>query len=349
MLIKINPDFQKKLNRKKVLFPQYLEEITKYLLTQKFLRISLFVALSTWMCWLIVLEPSFALKNTIANWEIALTMVFGSMVAGGTSLGGGAVAFPVLTKVLEIPPHEAKVFALAIQTIGMGAASITIIAMKTKLEWRLISLITLGGLPGIIISTLYLSFFIPASIIKISFSMIISSFAIFLWFLNHRNYSPKRINYNFKQSLILILTGFVGGIISGLVGSGMDIVSFAVMILIFNLCEKNSTATSVILMALNSAIGFLLHKFIMGDFIAPVSNYWLAAVPVVVIGAPLGTIICSHLNKNTIIRVLLVLILIDLISSLLLIPLTIPVITTGIIVFLTFTILYYLMRCYPVN
>lgn len=61
-------------------------------------------------------------------------MLFGSMVAGGTSMGGGAVAFPVLTKLLEVPPHEAKVFALAIQSVGMTAATLTIIAMQIKMD-----------------------------------------------------------------------------------------------------------------------------------------------------------------------------------------------------------------------
>jgi hypothetical protein len=56
-------------------------------------------------------------------WVVRLS--FGSMIAGGTSLGGGAVAFPVFTKVLHITPYDAKVFSLAIQSVGMSAASLT--------------------------------------------------------------------------------------------------------------------------------------------------------------------------------------------------------------------------------
>ncbi|OAD19453.1 Permease [Candidatus Thiomargarita nelsonii] len=57
-------------------------------------------------------------------------MIFGSMIAGGTAMGGGAVAFPVFTKILDITPHDAKVFSLAIQGIGMTAASVTIFLTK---------------------------------------------------------------------------------------------------------------------------------------------------------------------------------------------------------------------------
>ena len=36
-------------------------------------------------------------------WPMSVTMVFGSTVAGATAEGGGAVAFPVFTKLLHIP------------------------------------------------------------------------------------------------------------------------------------------------------------------------------------------------------------------------------------------------------
>ena len=130
---------------------------TKTWFSRPFIRVSILVALTVWTTWLIVVSPSAAISNMILHWKIAVTMVFGSMIAGGTSMGGGAVAFPVLTKVLQVPAHEARVFSLAIQTIGMGAASLTIVAMGTPLEWRFIRWVSLGGVPGIIISSVFFS------------------------------------------------------------------------------------------------------------------------------------------------------------------------------------------------
>lgn len=220
--------------------------------------------------------------------------------------------------------------------------------MKIKLEWQLIFWITLGGIPGII-SAVYLSPIIPANIIKISFSMIISSFALIFLFLNKTNnhYNYNIINRNIQQKILFLIIGFVGGTISGLVGSGMEIFIFAAMILLFNICEKISTATFVVLMTFNSLVEFLVHKLLIGDFVTPVIDYWLVTVPVVVIGAPLGAIICSYLNKEIIVRTLVFIILIDLVSSVLFIPLTISVVTTGAIVFLAFTILYNFMYRSP--
>jgi len=49
---------------------------------------------------------------------MSITMVIGSMVAGATSEGGGAVAFPVMTLALKIKPSIARDFSLMTQSCG---------------------------------------------------------------------------------------------------------------------------------------------------------------------------------------------------------------------------------------
>lgn len=80
-------------------------------------RFYLLMAVSVWTLWYAFagLQPLAILE---ANWPITLTMVFGSIIAGATSEGGGAVAFPIFTKALAIAPSDAKVFSLAIQSVG---------------------------------------------------------------------------------------------------------------------------------------------------------------------------------------------------------------------------------------
>jgi hypothetical protein len=65
------------------------------------------------------------------------------------------IAFPVFTKVLQISPVDAKVFSLAIQSVGMVAASIAIIMMRVRVLWRVIVWVSLGGCLGIIISSVF--------------------------------------------------------------------------------------------------------------------------------------------------------------------------------------------------
>ena len=42
---------------------------------------------------------------------MSITMIFGSMIAGATSEGGGAIAFPVMTLALGISPPVARDFS----------------------------------------------------------------------------------------------------------------------------------------------------------------------------------------------------------------------------------------------
>ena len=314
--------------------------------SQPFVPMSFLTIAVVWISWLLLQGPINAFTNLISYWEIALTMVFGSLVAGSTSMGGGAVAFPVLTKVLAIVPYQAKVFSLAIQTVGMGAASLTIIGMGTPLPWRLIGMASLGGIPGIWLGTAVLSPILPPDTTRFLFTMMLASFGIILLVFREAQSNRKLAidTWNQQAKVIVLGAGFLGGIVSGLVGSGMDIVLFSVLVLLFNLCERLSTPTSVVLMAINAAVGFFLHQFVIGDFVAPVQNYWLAAVPVVVCGASAGAVICSFLSRQMILRILVTLIGIELLTSFLLIPLTLSTIGLGSLVFTLFCSIYYQMH-----
>ncbi|MGR9071688.1 MAG: sulfite exporter TauE/SafE family protein [Gammaproteobacteria bacterium] len=304
----------------------------------------LFVALSVWSAWYLYSAPD-TVRILQENWRISLTMVFGSFIAGATSEGGGAVAFPVFTKVLRISPLEAKIFSLAIQSVGMTAATLTIVFMRVPVEWRVILWASLGGLSGIVFGDVVVASFLPPALNKMLFTAMIVSFAVTLSVLTWR---PRRYNdfmpvFGEREKLIMLLTGFLGGVMSGLVGNGIDIICFSVMVLLFRLSEKVSTPTSVILMALNAIAGFILHLFVVGGFTERVESYWLAAVPVVVVGAPLGAYFCTRLNNKTIAIILICLIVVELISSLWIIPLTPPVAAISLSVFLFFSLVYYLI------
>lgn len=49
---------------------------------------------------------------------LSITMIFGALIGGATSEGGGAVAFPVMTLALGIPPAIARDFSLMCQSCG---------------------------------------------------------------------------------------------------------------------------------------------------------------------------------------------------------------------------------------
>jgi uncharacterized membrane protein YfcA len=288
------------------------------------LKVNLCLAALVWLCWY-AFGGALALQSLMENWPVTLTMVFGSMVAGATSEGGGAVAFPVFTKVLKIPPQDARVFSLAIQSVGMTAASIAIIFLRVPVEWRAILWAGLAGVFGILFSSFYILPLVSPPLVKIAFTIMVSSLAIALIFMNRRGKSHRHSAFPVvgrREIAILMLTGFVGGIMSGLVGSGIDIITFMTMVLLFRLDEKIATPTTVILMTTNTLVGFALHALVLDTFTPTVQGYWLAAVPVVVVGAPLGAYLCSVLSRRTIANVLIGLIAIEFVSTLVVIPMS---------------------------
>lgn len=310
--------------------------------------IVIIVALLVWTTWIISIGPNFAFINMFKNWQIAITMMFGSIIAGATSLGGGSVAFPVLTKLLKISSYDAKVFSLAIQSVGMTAASIVIYVTQIQVDWRIIRWGSLGGIIGIWLGMGILAPLFQPAVVKMSFTLMLTSFAITLLALNRgstRQCHALLPIWTMKEQLIVLTAGLLGSIMSGLVGNGIDIFVFATMVLLFRISEKVATPTSVVLMAFNALTGFIFQIYIFQDFTNPVLNYWLAAIPVVVLGAPLGAVFCDRLSRQTIADILIVLIGIELLSSLLLIELGPSGVYCSIGVLATSSYINYKMYC----
>jgi uncharacterized membrane protein YfcA len=306
------------------------------------LLLNCLVIIFAWLAWLLYTFPD-SKRLLEQNWPISLTMIFGSFIAGATSEGGGAVAFPVFTKLLNISPQDAKIFSLAIQSIGMIAASLTIIMLRIAIPWRLVFWISLGGIAGIIFSSLCLAPLFSAALLKVLFTALVSSFALTLFVLGWRSRQYNRIISldRPQEKVFLLLIGIAGGCMTGLVGNGIDIISFSVMILLFRLSEKIATPTSVILMAINALVGFLIHWLWLDQFSDHIQQWWLAAIPVVIIGAPLGAYCCSRLDNKLIAMVLIGLIVIELISTLILVPVTPKIMIIAVSAFLFFLLLYY--------
>ncbi|VDM43200.1 unnamed protein product [Toxocara canis] len=163
------------------------------------------------------------------------------------------------------------------------------------------------------------------------------SFAISLFILNTRK--KRRTfeiipNFCSSKAFILLLTGFVGGLCSAFAGSGVDICSFSILTLLFRVTEKVATPTSVVLMAVNTCVGFFWRQLIMCDVSDLAWEYFQVSVPVVVIFAPLGSLLGSHFHRLVLASFVYVLEVTALIGFLLTRPpLILIIIGAGIIAF----------------
>ena len=255
-----------------------------------------------------------------------------------TSEGGGAVAFPVMTLAFGIAPEIARDFSLMIQSCGMTAAAFTIFWMRVQLEWHSIIFCSIGGIFGMIIGLEFIDPYLTPPQKKIGFVCVWFSFAFALFLLNryHKRKTYKTIpDFKLWKMIVLLMTGFVGGIFSAIAGSGVDICSFSILTLLFRITEKTATPTSVVLMAGNTVVGFYWRQ-VMQQAISADAYYYLAVcVPIVVLGAPLGSVIGSHFHRQILASLIYILDTVALISAYVIVPLTkvLTGLSVGIIVF----------------
>ncbi|WP_246434684.1 sulfite exporter TauE/SafE family protein [Teredinibacter haidensis] len=249
-------------------------------------------------------------------------MALGSFVAGSTFLGGGAVAFPGLTKIMAVDPSSAKTFSLAIQSVGMTSASLYICFSVKNIPWRFFALYLPGVIIGLLVSLGFLEKVVAGNDLRIGFSLFVLIFMlIYLW-----AYTNKKAHYTDLGKLsivdknLIFKAGLLGGIISGLLGSGADLVAFCLLALYFRIDLKLATQTSVIIMALTSIVGVLLQGLVFADITPAIQQLWLLATPVVMIGAPLGAVFCRRATTRSLLFFISAIVIAELVSTLLLVP-----------------------------
>lgn len=282
------------------------------------------IAACVWLAWLALMMWQDAWYLFQDNWFMTVTMAFGSFIAGATSEGGGAVAFPVMTLLFDIQPSVARDFALMIQAIGMLAAAATIVFARIPIETRALMLASLGGAVGVVIGLEVVSPRLPAPYVKTFFTSVWLSFAAALYWVNRRR--DRRVFATAGAATpghdaLLIGTGIVGGIISGTTGSGLDILTFSLLVLAFGVDERVATPTSVMLMGGNALVGFMWKLSFSSQPLAHDAwSYWYVCIPVVVIGAPLGVHFISHRSRLFVAGFLYLSISVQFLAALLIVP-----------------------------
>ena len=118
------------------------------------------------------------------------------------------------------------------------------------------------------------------------------------------------------------MTGFVGGIFSAFAGSGVDICTFSVLTLLFRVSEKTATPTSVVLMAGNTCIGFYWRQIMMQAVSQDAWDYFAVCVPIVVFGAPFGSVLGSHFHRQLLAAMIYIIDTVALIGAFVLVPQT---------------------------
>lgn len=237
----------------------------------------------------------------LEHWPMAFAMAIGSYAAGSTPMGGGTVGFPVLVLLFELPASLGRDFSFAIQSIGMVSASIFILARRQPIAWAMLKGAMLGCLLGLPLGIFLLAPLVPELWIKLLFAVVWASFGVLhLWRLQeiagHSGMTEFDERWDFRLGLNIGV--LAGALVVSVTGVGIDMVLYTALVLISRADLKIAIPTSVLIMAFASVLG-VLFKVTLGPGLAPgVFENWLAAAPVVALGAPLGVYIVAKIGRK---------------------------------------------------
>jgi uncharacterized membrane protein YfcA len=233
--------------------------------------------------------------DVLAHWRMGVVMIFGSVVAGSTPMGGGTVAFPILVLVFGQPPASARNFGFIIQALGMTSALVFLVCRRVPLPWSLLRGSAAGSVLGILIGNYWVGPNLPSPLVKLLFSCMWMSFGILTLLKNPEicGLKGRAPEHAWKAGLA---AGLAGGIVAAMIGVGVEFAVYAVMVLIFRTDLKLAIPTAVSAAAIASIQGAALHVGI-GDVGHEAFMNWMAAGPIVIFGAPIGTWLVSVLPR----------------------------------------------------
>ncbi|YCM46740.1 sulfite exporter TauE/SafE family protein [Verrucomicrobiaceae bacterium 227] len=270
-----------------------------------------------WFLWLVLFYGAWTVlvigfggwAAAVAHWPMALAMAIGSYAAGSTPMGGGTVGFPILVLLFDQPAQLGRDFSFAVQSVGMTSAAIFILARRQPLAGAMLKGALIGSTIGVPLGIYLIAPWVPPLWIKIVFAVVWGSFGILhLWRINeisaHEGMTDFDEHWDTRMGLLIGLIS--GATVVSVSGVGIDMVLYTVLVLVCRADLKIAIPTSVIIMAWASLVG-IFTKIVFTGVQPGVYENWLAAAPVVALGAPLGVFVVNLIGRKPTLLVVAVL------------------------------------------
>ena len=250
--------------------------------------------------WLTIVISGHHWQTIEEHWGIAVAMAFGSYAAGSTPMGGGTVGFPVLVLLFKQPATLGRDFSFAIQSIGMTSASIFILCRRQPLEWTMLGWTLVGSLVGTPLGVIFIAPHVPGIAIKVLFAIVWASFGVLHLYRTNdicANVGETPAAHRFDRNVGFVLGLLAGATVASITGVGIDMILYAVMVLLMRADLKVAIPSTVIVMAFTSLVGIATKNLFTGVQPSVYEN-WLAAAPVVALGAPLGSYVVNKIGRK---------------------------------------------------
>lgn len=197
---------------------------------------------------------------------------FGALVIGivlGLIGGGGSIlTVPVLVYLFYINPVTATAYSLFVVGISALVGAINNIK-KQLIDFRTAIVFSIPAFIAVYISRKYVVPAIPEELLTIDTFVLTKNVAIMVFFafimlvasvsmIRDAKDTPEgitqKVSYNYP---LIILEGIVVGALTGIVGAGGGFLIIPALVLLAKLPMKKAIATSLLIIAIKSLIGFI--------------------------------------------------------------------------------------------
>lgn len=196
-----------------------------------------------------------------------LGALFIGVVLGLIGGGGSILTVPVLVYLLSVNPVTATAYSLFVVGTSSLVGSFRNM-QKRRIDYRTAVVFAIPAFIAVYITRKFLVPAIPQLIFSIGGFEVTKNIGIMLFFAlimvlasvsmiveqKEKPISPEKAKYNYP---LIILEGFLVGIITGIVGAGGGFLIIPVLVLMARLPMKRAVATSLVIIAVKSLIGFI--------------------------------------------------------------------------------------------
>ncbi|MBC7475288.1 MAG: sulfite exporter TauE/SafE family protein [Candidatus Sericytochromatia bacterium] len=199
---------------------------------------------------------------SLIGYLVSVLIGFTLGIFGG---GGSILTVPVLVYIFHISPVIATAYSLFI--VGISTLFGTISQLKNKLiNFKAALGFALPSLTGTFLSRSLIIPFVPEKIVKINGYLLTKDTAILIFFsiimllASYSMIKGRKEKINNEDKLLniplMVFGSFIIGIVTGIVGAGGGFLIIPALVFLMNLEMKEAVATSILIIAINSLMGF---------------------------------------------------------------------------------------------
>ncbi|HET8810229.1 MAG TPA: sulfite exporter TauE/SafE family protein [Flavobacteriaceae bacterium] len=186
------------------------------------------------------------------------------VVLGLIGGGGSILTIPILVYLMRIEPVVATAYSLFVVGITSTVGSIKNIH-KGLVDFKTVFVFAIPAFLSVYATRRFIIPAIPTSLFEINGFMVTKNIAIMVFFAVMmllasltmiRNKRPESDLVPKTNYPLLVVLAVITGLLTGLVGAGGGFIIIPILVLFAKLPMKNAVATSLVIIMINSLIGF---------------------------------------------------------------------------------------------